>query len=141
MACNKCYQKSTLEAYSVVSQELAVDQSIEFDGFTQTGTSIKLAGNTGVRLAPGLYQIIVNASAGGTGTVTLQLFRNGVAIPNAIGSGISAGPTNLVPLSLGNIIDVKRSCKCVDNTTLLTIKNVGVAATMADINVDIVKLA
>lgn len=140
MTC-KCYQKSTLEAFSITSQELAVNENVEFDGYNQTGTSIEPVGTTGVRLKPGLYQIIVNASAGGTGTVTLQLYRNGVAIPNAIGSGISAGPTNLVPLSLGNIVDVKKSCKCIDNTTVLTIKNVGVAATMADINVDIVKLA
>ena len=140
MAC-KCYQKSTLEAFNISSQELAVDANVEFDNYTQTGTSISPLGTTSIRLKPGLYQIIVNASAGGTGTVTFQLYRNGVAIPNAIGSGISAGPTNLVPLSLGNIIDVKRSCQCVDNTTILTIKNVGVAATVADINVNVVKLA
>lgn len=140
MAC-RMYQKSTLEVYNVSSQDLEVDQNVAFEGFNQTGESIELVGTTGIRLAPGLYQIIVNASAGGTGTVTFQLFRNGVAIPNAIGSGISAGPTNLVPLSLGNIIDVRSSCRCVDNRTLLTIKNVGVAATVADINVDIVKLA
>lgn len=140
MACN-CYRKSTLEAYSVTAQELAVNENVAFDGYNKTGASIELMGNTSIRLAQGLYQIIVNASAGGTGTVSLQLFRNGVAIPNAIGSGISAGAANLVPLSLGNIIDVKGSCQCVDNTTILTIKNVGVEATMADINVDVVKLA
>lgn len=140
MAC-RMYQKSTLEVYNISSQELEVDQNVTFDGFNQTGESIELVGATGIRLAPGLYQIIVNASAGGTGTVTLQIFRNGIAIPNAIGSGISAGAANLVPIGLGNIIDVRSSCRCVDNTTLLTIKNVGVAATMADINVDIVKLA
>lgn len=140
MSC-KCYQKSTLEAFSVSSQEVGVDANVEFDNYVQTGTSIRPFGTTSIRLKPGLYQIIVNASAGGTGTVTFQLYRNGVAIPNAIGSGISAGPTNLVPLSLGNIVDVKKSCSCVDNTTILTIKNVGVAATVADINVDVVKLA
>ena len=136
-----CYKKSTLEAYSVVPQELAVNENVTFDGYNKTGCSIQPVGATGVRLGQGLYQIIVNASAGGTGTVTLQLFRNGIAIPNAIGSGISAGPTNLVPIGLGNIIDVKKSCACIDNTTVITIKNVGVEATMADINVDVVKLA
>lgn len=137
----KRYQKSTLEAYNVSSQELEVNANVVFDSYVKTGCSIKPLGATSIQLKQGLYQVIVNASAGGTGTVTLQLYRNGVAIPNAIGSGISAGATNLVPISLGNIIDVRKSCECVDNTTILTIKNVGVASTVADINVDVVKLA
>lgn len=137
----KRYQKSTLEAFNISSQELEVNANVVFDSYVKTGTSIKPLGATSIQLKQGLYQIIVNASAGGTGTVTFQLYRNGVPIPNAIGSGISAGATNLVPISLGNIIDVRKSCECVDNTTIITIKNVGVASTVADINVDVVKLA
>ena len=53
----KRYQKSTLEAYNVSSQELEVNANVVFDSYVKTGCSIKPLGATSIQLKQGFYQI------------------------------------------------------------------------------------
>lgn len=144
MACSKSYRKSTIKAYSIADQVVAQNANVEFDNFSGTGCSIRAMGSTGVEISkPGLYLVTVNAScseAGTAGDITLQLNRNGVAIPGALATDTSAAETSIANVSFCTILEVLSSCACVDNTTMLTIENIGVNATIQNVEMNVVKL-
>ena len=134
--CNK----ATFEAYNSSPQALVENGIVEFASYETTGCGISAVGSTGVRLKKsGNYLITVSATIGGTGNVSLQLFRDGVAIPYALATANSTGVATPQAISFTKLIKVNESCRCVDNATTLTVRNVGVDATVTDIIVDVIK--
>ena len=144
MACN-CYKKSTAKAVNVTPQALAVNGIVNYTQFDESGISIIESGNTGLKIVkPGLYLVSFSASvASGTaaGTVTAQLMRNGTAEAGAVSSAYSASATVIESVSFTTVIEVLGSCGCINNTTTLTVANVGVDATYNNAELTVVKLA
>ena len=148
MCNNTRYQKSSLEAYTNTSQTLTANTPISLSsGSVYTGCSIRFTpGSTTISLKnPGLYLVtfdgIVANSTTTSGDVTIQMFKNSVAAPDAFSSSTSASSTDLVSLAFTKLVQVCPSCCAVDNTTALTFVNTGVSAIVSHANVTITKLA
>ena len=77
---------------------------------------------------PGLYMVSYNGFATGSGNVAVQLYTNGTAVPYAKCIATSTGLTDAVPLNFNTYIRVLPSCAAINNTTTMTINNVGVEA-------------
>ena len=144
MACRR-YQKSTLYAYTQASQSVEVNLPVAFNNSQKTGCSIELETPNIIELCnPGLYLVEFNGSAATSGTagdITVQLQRNGVNVPGALATNTSSATTDIESLSFSTIIDVLPSCCAVNNQTNLAVINSGVAATFANVTINIVKLA
>lgn len=148
MCNNTRYQKSSLEAYNNTTQALATNSPITFANTSvHTGCSIKFnPSSTTISLkSPGLYLIafdeVASNSTTASGVVSTQLFKNGVAAPDAFSSSTSASSTDFVSLAFTKLIRVDPSCCAVDNTTNITFVNTGVDANVAHVNVTVIKLA
>ena len=91
---------------------------------------------------PGYYLVNFNGvlSAALTGTVSAQLYDNGVAVPGATSSATIATAGDLTNISFSSVVKVLESCACVDNTTNLTIVNTGLASTYSDAEISIIRL-
>lgn len=78
------------------------------------------------------------------GEVSLQLYRNGVAVPTGIVTQTPTATTDIESFSTATIVEVKEVCPCAGTGTQsidLTFANTGVAATYTYFNVSVVKLA
>lgn len=77
-----------------------------------------LSGNAINILGNGYFTIDVSATfTGSTGTATLQLYKNGVAIPGAIASQtITTADTEVRSISFTS--EVLKYCNCYDNTAI-----------------------
>ena len=82
-----------------------------------------------------------SASGTTTGSVTAQLFVNGVAKPGAIASATSSGTTDVENINFNTMITVLPSCEMIDNSVTLTVVNTGVGTTYANTILTITKLA
>lgn len=83
MVCNR---KSSLMAVNTTAQDLPIDGLITYATSNKTGCSIGFTnGSNAVALRQGLYLVNVSADLLGTaaGEATVQLLRNGTAIPGA----------------------------------------------------------
>ena len=142
---NSIYKKSTLQAWNLSAQSAAVNDVLKFNNSQKTGCAVEFANGTGsvtIR-KPGLYQIAFNGIAvesGTAGDVAVQLQKNGADVPGATAQATSANATAVVNPAFETIIEVPQSCACVNNTAVLTVKNVGVAANFANANLSVVKL-
>lgn len=113
----------------------------------EKGCSVKLQGtSTFVFKKCGVYLVDVNASlrstTATTGTVSIQLAKDGALSPDAISTETIGDATGIHALSFSKLITVPKSntnCCCSAPTTM-TINNVGVAATISNINVVITKI-
>ena len=148
MCNNTRYQQSSLEAYTNTSQTLTANTPISLaSGSVSTGCSIRFTpGSTTISLKnPGLYLVTFDGIAANSTTtsddVTIQMFKNGVATPDAFSSSTSASSTDLVSLAFTKLVRVDPSCCAVDNTTNITFVNTGVAANVSHVNVTVIKLA
>ena len=148
MSCDKRYQKSTLNAYTNSAQTVVAEGVVNFNNNNPlTGCSVcHAAGSSTVQIVkPGLYLVTVNADAATTatagGTITLQLFNNGILVPGATATETTTADTSIVSLAFSTIIRVLNSCSCVNNQTNLTVVNTGVEVTLSNANVVVVKLA
>jgi hypothetical protein len=142
---NNIYKKSTLQAWNLSAQAAAVNDVLNFNNSQKTGCAVEFANGTGsvtIR-KPGLYQIAFNGVAvesGTAGDVAVQLQKNGADVPGAIAQATSANATAVVNPAFETIVEVPQSCACVNNTAVLTVKNIGVAANFANANLSVVKL-
>lgn len=139
-------RKSSLQVYNNASQTVEQTGLVSFPTVgTKTGCSIKNLTNTTVELAPGgLYQVIVQvtgAQSTTTGDLIIQLFRNGIAVPQALASVTSSAATDIETIGFSCLLLVNPSCCAVDNTTILTVVNTGVAATYSNASLTVVRLA
>lgn len=144
MSCNRRYQKSTLNAFTNTNQAIAVNDLVKFANYKSTGCSIDFDGGSSIRIdKPGLYHIIFNAftvESGTGGNVIVQLMKNGVPVAGAIAEAQSGTTTGIENLMFSTIVEIPKSCDCIDNSAVFTILNSGVAAAFGNVNISIVKL-
>lgn len=145
MACDcNCNKKSTINANFAASQAVAVDSVFDFPNVTRTGSSIVSNGSGSFTLDnAGLYLIIASVSGAGAaaGNLSIQINRNGVLIPGTVQVANSTAVTDIVNLTTSTIVDIPRSCACINNDAVITIVNSGIAGTFVNGAIQIVKLA
>lgn len=141
---NNSYKKSTLKAINVADQTVATDGLVAFAEADATGCSITATGAGGVKInSAGVYLVIFNADVAESGTagdVTAQLRKNAIPVAGAEATESSTAETDIVNLSFATVIDVPRSCCCVDNDATLTVANTGVGAIYSNASIVVVKL-
>lgn len=135
---------SIVKAKLTSQQILATDAVIPYDLFMAQGCCAVPNGSTGIKLkAEGTYLVEFNAVAtesGTAGLITVQLERDGEPVESAFASADSTSATDIVNFSFSDIIEVKKSCACIDNSTVLTVVNSGVGATFTNAYLKVVKL-
>lgn len=122
-----------LEAYSL-NVAVASDSAVPFNSTSvlKGCTATHPSANTFELNKCGVYKVSFDASL--TGSTTLQLFKNGVAQPQAQATGANPSFTTLVQVSENN------SCCCCSSPTTIQIMNTGSEATLANANIVIDKL-
>ena len=109
------------------------------------------SGTTAIEIdKPGFYMVSFNSfgyNTGAvvegtpyTGTYTFQLFDKGVAVQNAVASASSTADTDIVNLSFSTIIQVRPSCRAIDNNAVFTVNYLGQEGTVNLANLSIFKL-
>jgi hypothetical protein len=134
-----------ISAYTLTDQVVAVDGLLDFDtNRIATGCTVKhVDGTPAFTLTkPGYYYITFNGTITNTaaGIVTVELLNGGVAVPGAEASVTTAATTDERSFSFATIVRVLPSCCAIDNTTILTVANTGIAATYSVANINITKL-
>jgi hypothetical protein len=133
-----------INSYTITSQPIAVDDTLNFNvSRILTGCTVNhVDGSPSFTLTkPGYYYVTFNADVLGTaaGDVTAELINGSVAVPGATATTtIAVGET--ANIAFATIIRVLPSCAAIDNTTILTVLNSGVAATYTNANINITKL-
>lgn len=123
-----------LEAYSL-NVTVASDTAIPFNNQSiKKGCTAELNGVSTIELNKcGVYMVSCDCSS--TASATIQLFKNGVALPQAQSTGTSNAFTTLVQVPTNN------SCCSCSSPTLLQVKNVGDAdATFPNANIVVTKV-
>lgn len=150
MNCNRIYQKSILDTYTNTSTTLVAGANIPLNinyilngcsiAHTETSPTINL-------LKAGKYLVTFNAtlapSGTATGNMTVQLFRNGVAVPGATSSVSGTSETDVENVNITKIIEVDSVCPCAGNgnvTIPLVFTNTGIEAVYSNIQVTVTKL-
>lgn len=92
----------------------------------------------------GVYLVEVDGYAvgGAAGVDTIQLYKNGVAQPQAI-SSFTAATDSTTPFSFKTLVQVTENncnCNCISSPTTLQIMNGEVALTDAHINIVVTKI-
>ena len=145
MACNcNCNRKSTINANFAASQALAINDVFNFPNVTKTGISVISNGSGSFTLNnPGLYLIIASVSGAGAaaGNLSIQINSNGALIPVTVQVANSTAVTDIVNLTTSTIVDIPRSCACINNDAVITIVNSGIAGTFVNGAIQIIKLA
>lgn len=123
-----------LEAYSL-NVTVPAASVIPFNNTSiQKGCTAKLSGVSTIELnKAGVYMVAVDASA--AAATTIQLFKDGVAQPQAQSTGTSPSFVTLVQVSENNT-----ACCCTAPTNI-QVRNTGTsAATFTDANITITKV-
>lgn len=119
-----------LEVYSI-EVEVAADSAVPFQNVSlKKGCTAELSGSNTITLNKcGVYMVSCDASA--EASTTLQLYKNGIAQPQAQSTGTTPSFVTLVQVS-----DNNSCCPCasgvslqVMNTTATTLTNVNVVVT------------
>lgn len=123
-----------LEAYSL-NVTVPADTAIPFNNLTlQKGCTAILNGVATIELnKAGVYAVECDASS--TAASSIQLFKDGVAQPQAQSTGTNPNFTTLIQVSTNN-----SACCCASPVTI-QIKNIDeAAATFTDINICVTKV-
>lgn len=122
-----------IEAYST-NIEVEEDTAIPFRNVTlQKGCTATLSGDSTIQLNRcGVYMVSCDASAGEN--VTIQLFKDGVAQPQAQSTGGSPCFVTLVQVNQNN------SCCACSEPTRIQVMNVGDGATFTNCNICVTKV-
>lgn len=144
--------RTSLSAYNNQPQAIAVGGNVSFPNVgVQTGKRCALylgQGGTTVTIAcPGEYMVFVNADILGTaaGNVQLQLVNQnsnnpqGYNVPGAEAT-VTVADGSTYNVSFSEAIVVRPSCPAVCNNANLSIKLNTTAATISNINVNVVKV-
>lgn len=137
-----------------------VDSNIVFDNKAiQTGCTAvaNTPTNTVTLNKSGLYMVEFNGIISGIAAaeaeveaaviptvanfVGVQMFNNGIAVPEALTGATSAAATDVNAVSFQTLVRVRPGCCSVDNTARLTFKVVGNNANVYFANVVVTKLA
>lgn len=136
-----CDCKATLLAYNNANQAAATNSVLSTPVVTTSGYGITFNSAATIK-RPGTYLINIsaNVTADELGNVALQLSNNGTILPAAIAEYTATSNTNMVSIGFTYLIDLKKSCECIDNTTVLTLLNTGVPATYNNIAMTVVRV-
>jgi len=133
-----------IQAYSS-NLDVAARVAIPFNNaIIEKGCTAVLSAPATIQLnARGLYMVSVDAygEPGAAGDVSIQLYRNGVALPQAISSATGA-TGDLTALSFQTLVQVSQNntnCCCSSPTTLQVI-NGDIALTDAHCNIVVTKV-
>ena len=134
----------------MISSYNTTTQAVLTDGLVNCATDRILTGCTATRDGqtfqlnrPGYYYVTFNAVAAATttvGDITVELYKNGVAVPGAEATYTATTAGDAYSFAFSTIINVPPSCCAVNNTAQLTIVNTGVDATYSNVNINITKL-
>lgn len=140
MACKRSMAKAKL----LSQQVLATGALIPYDTINTQGCCVEQSGSTGIKIkGEGTYIVIFEATAteGGTaGLLTVQLEKDGTLIPGALSSATSTAATDIVNFAISDVIELKRSCLCIDNSATITVVNSGTGATFTNAYLKVIKL-
>ena len=143
-----------LNTYNSSSQTAAINQVLVYDtdAYNQ-GTAISHIPGSGVITlnSPGVYQVSFNAVANPTedttGTnslISAQLYKNGDAVTNALGSDSVEVTTDVANFGFSVLVEGPIACACPcmcsSKTVSLTVENTGVEASYSLANVIVVKV-
>ena len=135
-----------LNAYTNTSQSISAGNPIPFN--TNRYRTCKCishsAGSSSITLnCPGYYIVsfsgTATATTSGTEPIIVQLANNGTAVPAGNASALSAANTP-VSLSFTTAVKVLASCCAVDNTTVLSVLNNGIAADFTNVEIVVKKV-
>ena len=133
-----------ISSYNITTQTVAANGLLTFTtDRILTGCTATRDGNTFQLNKPGYYYVTFNAVAAATeavGELVVELQNNGVAVPGAEAASTTTTAGTNDNYAFAIIIKVPPSCCAIDNTAKLTLVNTGVAATFANVNVNITKL-
>lgn len=127
---------SVLYAVNSNTQTLPIGSTINFGNIVRRyGCNCNLSGGNVVLKGTGYYNINTNFSfvAGGAGTATIALYKDGVAIPGAFASRATAEAGAYV-MSIPAI--VRQTCCCDSQITAVV---TGVATTLNNATITVVK--
>ena len=121
-----------LEAYSL-NQAVGANASIPFNNISiKKGCTAQLEGISSIELnKAGVYMVAFDGVAGTSTTV--QLYKNGVAQPQAQSTGTTLGFTTLVQVPQNN------NCNCASSPTVISVDN-ETAATFTNANIVVTKV-
>lgn len=126
-----------IESYTNTSQTIAPEGLLSFaTNDVMTGcTVLHSAGSTSFTLKrPGFYYVSFTGTGATAGAITVNLLKNGVALPGATA-------TDIRTVNFSKIVQVLPSCCAINNTTTLTFQNAGLDTAYSNVNVVITKLA
>lgn len=136
-----------INSYTITEQQVDVNQDLVFaiDKIKTGCTVTHVPGSTTFSFnKPGFYMVTVNAVASAiaaaTDPITLEAYVNGIVVPGALTSELSADADTPVALGFTTIIQVRPNCPYVDNETNLTFRNTGVEANYTNATATITKL-
>lgn len=86
------------------------------------------------------YYGTATATTSGTDPIIVQLANNGTAVPAGNASALSASANTPVSLSFTTAVKVLASCCAVDNTTVLSVLNNGIAADFTNVEIVVKKV-
>ena len=131
-----------VNTYSITNQTLLPNDLISFANnriATSCSVSHPAGGTTFTIKRPGLYLVsfhgTASATAAATEPITVQLMNNGVEVPGALTSELSAAADTPVNLSFTTAIQIRPSCCAVDNEANLTFGNAGIEALFSNVEV------
>lgn len=121
-----------LEVYST-DIDVAVNTAVPFQNVSlKKGCTAELSGTSTIKLNKcGVYMVAVDASA--SASTTLQLYKDGVAQPQAQSTGTTLSFTTLVQVSENN-----SCCPCASGVSLQIVNET--ATTFTDCNVVVTKV-
>ena len=104
------------------------------------GQCLNLAG-TGIQLlSPGYYDVDASITIEPTtaAEITVTMYKDGVAVPGAIATDVSADANDPVNLSISSL--VRKFCQCADGIESLSFQISGAAASVTNIAIVVEKI-
>lgn len=138
-----------LHTYNATSQDIAVNGNAIFSiNSIHTGsTATHSAGAAEINLnKSGFYMVTVNAVVANPGDdaadIILALYENDTAVNGAVAALTSAGTTDVGTIGFSAIIRVEPKCGCSarSGASVLTVRNIGAAATISNIAATVTKI-
>lgn len=123
-----------LQAYSI-NVDVGADSIVPFNNvIVEKGCAEELTGVGTIELEKaGMYLVLVNGTA--SASTTVQLVRNGVALPQAQSTGTALAFSTFVQVQGNNC-----NCNCRTSPVTLQVQNTA-AVTLSDINIVVRKVA
>lgn len=138
-----------LYSYSNTEQSVTVNGAIIFTNSTVSTCECitHTAGTGSISLtAIGYYLVSIEVDAANTtattGNITLELYTNGTAYAGAEATATSDSTTDITHLSLSTLVRVLPNCCAITTNTplTLTVVNTGIAATISNATITVVKV-